>query len=179
MNVPPDTQARPQFPEPVFLTRMVDELDTARGWGLGLPILKLVLLIGLPSTLIGWLLGLSWPGPAGPDIFSRAAFAILGAILMTPALETVVMRLMFHFGARWIRSPADLNLVCALLWGYVHQQSPTWGLHAIWGFYVLGACFLRLQARSLDRAYYVVILIHALVNLIAYAGYLWETAARP
>lgn len=157
---------------PAFLAQRIDELDRARGAGLIVPVFRITLLTFIPAFLIGLTVEKVAPGPEGPDIFSRPYRAVLAALLIAPALETLIMRYLLAWVGRMIREPFALALVCALLWGVAHVQSPSWGLHAVWGFYVMNAVFLRLQARSLNRAYAVVILLHALFNAIAYGVYL-------
>lgn len=157
---------------PAFLAQRIDELDRARGSGLIVPVLRITLLMFIPAFLIGLTMGKVAPGPEVPDIFNRPHHAVIALLLIAPALETLLMRYLLAWAGRLIREPFALALVCALLWGVAHVQSPSWGLHAVWAFYVMNAVFLRLQAGSLNRAYGLVILIHALFNAIAYGVFL-------
>ena len=157
---------------PALLAQWIGELDTARGWAVIPTVLKLTALAFVPAAAVGWSVEEVAPGPEVPAYFNSPFYAIPALLVVAPALETVLMRFLLAFVARYIRDAFSLNLVCALLWGLAHVNSPGWGAHAVWPFYVMGAVFLRLQARSLDRAYGIVILIHGLFNLTAYAIHL-------
>lgn len=168
---PTVTQSSPAF-FPPLLTRLVDNLYHARGLGLVAPIFRLTLLMSAPALLFGWAMTLTRSETGVPANFNSPHLAIPALLVVAPALETVMMRVMFSLVGRVVSDSLPLNLICALLWGLMHQDSPGGGLHALWGYYVMGAAFLRLQSHSLNRAYAVVILLHALFNTLAYGVYL-------
>lgn len=165
-------QVRPQAMPPALLARLVDEVDRVRGAGLIPPVLRLTLLTAIPSLLLGWTMELVRPGAESPAWIDSPFYAVPTLLVVAPALETVLMRVMFSLVGRMVSEALPLNLICALLWGFMRQDAPGGGIHAVWTFYVMGAVFLRLQSRSENRAYAVVIALHALFNAIAYGVYM-------
>lgn len=123
---------------------------------------------------VGWAVEHIRVGPESPG-FSISPFVALPLLLVfLPALAAVLMRFILWLLQRYIHEPVGLVIVGAFLWGAANTNSPTWGTHVVWPFYVMAAVFLRLQARSLQRAYAIVILMHALLNLVTAAPELWE-----
>lgn len=168
----PQAEALPQAIRPALLAALVDELDRARGRGLIAPMIKLTLLTTLPALVITWGVGAGHPGFEALLKDRSFGYALIAMLLMTPAFDTMIMGLLFWLLGKWFGRPHTLNLGGALLWGALHGQSAAWGFHAIWTFYVLGAVFLRLQARPQNRAYFTVILLQALHYLIICTGLL-------
>jgi hypothetical protein len=105
-------------------------------------------------------------------IFRSSYHMILGGLLLAPLLETVGMKYLFRLGAKRIAKPVLLNFYCALFWGLAHHNAPGFGIHAVWAFFVLGACFQELAKRSENFAVINVTIIHVLFNTLSYILYL-------
>lgn len=161
----------PRTGQPAVLTRLVGEMDGTTGWGLILPVLKVTLLIAVPVLGLEGLAILLRAGPPRQTDDIPFGLLLLGFFL-APVLQAVVLRFSLHWLGKVLPEPASLNLACSVLLGLLYGQNDLQILAMMWTCYVTGAVFLRLQPRSLHRAYGVVIILHALVSLLAYGRYL-------
>jgi membrane protease YdiL (CAAX protease family) len=162
---------------PVVLARWVDDLDRATGWAAAAPLGKLILLAVVPAMAVGWAVPQVQSGPESPVFTIPPLFAAALFLVFQPAVAAVLMRFILWLTHRYIHEPLGLVIVGAFLWGTANAHSPAWGAQVVWPFYVMAAAFLRLQERSLSRAYSVVILVHALFNLVTCAPDLWRLFA--
>lgn len=147
------------------------------GWAAAVPLGKLTLLTVAPALAVGWAVEQVQRGPESPGLSISPLIAVPVLLVFQPAIVAVLMRFILWLLHRYIHEPIGLIVVGTFLWGAVNAHSPTWGTHVWWPFYVMAAGFLRLQARSLPRAYSVVILMQALVNLVTCAPELWRLFA--
>jgi len=148
-------------------------LEQKAGFDLVLQIGKAVLLAWIPAQVIWLSVRLLYPGPSEDLVFLKTpirAFTVL--ILLAPMLETYMMQLTYYFLGKFLRTETTLNIVSAIAWGIMHCNSESWGLHAVWAFFVMGICFLRLRQKSSQHALYVTMIIHALFNALSYGLYL-------
>lgn len=156
----------PPVPLPPVLARWVDELAEARGWRQGVLMLRLVLLAAAPAVILGWTVAQARivMDPVSPVALTWYSIPLL--LVFAAALETVLMRFLLAVAGRYIRDPLDVIIACSVLWGALQAKWPIVALHSTWSFYVLGAAFLRLKARSLDHAYAVTLVIQTGVNVL-------------
>lgn len=135
------------------------------------PILLTTLLSWLPAQAIEGVVITVLPGPEGQDIFMRPFDAIALVIFIGPVLETYGMRGLFGVLGKFIRNRTALNGTSSVLWGALHWETPTWGLHAVWAFYIMGICFLTLREKDAQMALYVTMIIHGCFNALCYGAY--------
>jgi hypothetical protein len=99
------------------------------------------------------------------------------ACMFAPYVETQGMRLLF-FALRKCAVSADrLKWYVAAVFGVLHVDSETWGLHAVWGFYIMSTLYLDQQRISTRRAVWMTVSVHSLCNLFSYVSTLIERAA--
>lgn len=138
------------------------------------PPLKGLFVIGaiswLPSQAIGWVVRLTYPGPAGRDAFATY-FSAMVTICWAPLFETCLMALLFRL-LNLIPTSADTRaFISALLWTIPHARGPTWGLHATWSFYIFSLAYQALAKISERHAILGTAIIHGLYN--AFSGFLY------
>lgn len=151
-----------------FLTALVNRLDRAKGADLILPILATALLATAPFLLLrnAWMM-LHPYAVTVPDPGLSLLPALAGFVLV-PVMQAVLLRFLLFCLGKYIPQPDVLALTVALLCGAMASAWPIEALSTVWVAYVIATCFLRLQARSLEQAYRVTMLILAAVNLLAY-----------
>ncbi|MBI2518389.1 MAG: hypothetical protein HYV95_16025 [Opitutae bacterium] len=152
------------------IAKIIDELPECKGFSLVSAVLSITAAVWIPSAAIWYLIGALFPGPTGPSIFDTPRFAILGALLLAPLLETLMMLGFFRVFGRIIFSQRWLLLLSTICWGAFHVYSPSWGLHAAWGFFVMGKVFLSASRRSSDFAVLIVVAVHLLANVLSYGA---------
>jgi membrane protease YdiL (CAAX protease family) len=125
----------------------------------------------IPAQALGVLFSQLFPGGSQGSLFASPFYMILGGLLLAPLLETIAMKYMFIAGAKRIPNPVHLNIICSILWGIAHFSSPGFGIHAVWAFFVFGACYQELARRSEDYAVINVATIHIIFNAVSYLAY--------
>jgi len=126
----------------------------------------------VPAQLIWFTFHIVYPGPTEENYFKTPLEAITLALLIAPILETQMMRMIFYAGGKFLSNTLALCGVSAVVWGVLHLDTQSWGVHAIWAFFVMGVCFRRLQQDSGKKAVRVITLIHAGFNALSYGCYL-------
>jgi len=127
----------------------------------------------IPAQIIHWVVPLIYSGPPMSDFyFKRPLNAIAATLIIAPYLETHGMRLIFFILGKFIHRQTVVNLVSSLIWGAIHGSTESWGLYAIWPFYVLGVCLLRLRSSSPTRAFWITAALHSTLNGLSYIVYL-------
>lgn len=153
--------------------RWFENIETKSGIELAIPIVKIVFLAWIPAQAIWFIVQQIHPGPSDDMAYLTTPFrAITSTMLIAPVLETYVMRFFFYWVGKFIKTQTWVNVVSAVLWGTMHWNSESWGLHAVWAFFVMGICFLRLRNRSTQHALYVTMIVHAIFNALSYGLYL-------
>jgi hypothetical protein len=132
------------------------------------PVLRLTLLIS-PSALV---LAILAGGQGAISVDTTPVWLRVTGLLFAPVLQTVLLRFCLHWLGKVVPGPMLLSLGAAALFGLLYGRANMQTLALIWAYYPFGAVFLRLQVRSLHRAYGVVILLHALHYLILWFGLL-------
>lgn len=158
-----------------FASKWFENIENKDGVDLLVSIVKAVLLAWIPAHGIWFIVQQIYPGPSENEnaVFLKTplrAFTLL--ILLAPMLETYMMRFIFYVVGKISKTQTKINIIASISWGVMHWNSGSWGLHAVWAFFVMGICFLRLQKRSMQHALYVTMIIHAIFNALSYAIYL-------
>jgi hypothetical protein len=146
----------------------IQDLGIKTGSKLGLTIIKITLIVWLPSAVIWYTVQYLFPGPQSPNYFATTRSAIIISLLLAPILETQIMRIVFFLIEKYTSTESVELLLSSTFWGLMHIYSVSWGLHAVWAFYLLGKCFLKLKKNSLNNAMLLVTLVHMLCNLLSY-----------
>lgn len=84
------------------------------------------------------------------------------------------MRFNFFVLKKLTNSRPLLLTANAMIWGALHLHSESWGLPAVWAFWVMGAVFSELSEQSMDRAVIVTTGIHIFFNTLSYTLYLLQ-----
>ena len=122
-------------------------------------------LVAIPTLLLGWAITQLLPGLPGPALGNAsAATVVIGVVLFSPAVETLLMSGPVLLLDRW-RGPVAAVVGSAILWGIAHSLAAArWGLVIWWPFLLLSIAFLTWYRRGYWRAVGVVTAIHALNN---------------
>lgn len=156
----------------IGIVAYVESISDRRGWSLIFHIGVLALIAWIPSILLAFLIHLAFPAQKNPDLFSDPYRAIVGAIIASPLIETLAMRYIFVFLRKITLKPLGLSGLSAVIWGVIHFPFAGAGLHAVWPFFILSLCYLRLEVVSFTRAILITALIHGLCNGLSYGLYL-------
>lgn len=145
-------------------TRLLSTIEARRPRTWIVPILVAALVAWLPAQAIYFLVAFVVPGPSDANLYRRTFDLLAMSLIIAPVVETYGMRGLFWLLSRFIPHRTMMSWVAAALWGAMHWNTPSWGLHAIWPFYVMGVCYLTLCERDAQLALYVTMLLHACFN---------------
>lgn len=108
-------------------------------------------------------------GIPGPDIPSdRLGSFAVGAILIAPWAETLLMLPILWILKRFIGSTLWVAFASAVIWGMLHALNAIGhGLTAAWMFLVLSVCYLEWEKKSQATAIGVTTLLHMCQNSLA------------
>jgi hypothetical protein len=128
---------------------------------------KATLISLIPSLAISAVVALVIPGK-GPDFEGPPLiFTLLGILVLSPWLETLLLWGTLWVIKRLLKGPVQIAIAAAVLWGMLHSLgTPTWGLSVAWPFFVFSVCFLEWEKRSKGRAIVVTALVHTCQNII-------------
>jgi len=124
----------------------------------------------IPAQLIGICVASVVPGPEPafrPD--ATVADAVLLGLIVAPVLETQLLRLCLGMLRKSVRTRNAACLITAAIFVLLHNPSPSWGLHALWSFWIMGNCYVACERRSVWHAVFVTTAVHSLFNFLSYA----------
>ncbi|HWA27581.1 MAG TPA: hypothetical protein VG734_18135 [Lacunisphaera sp.] len=153
--------------------------ELPRATGPAWPVIwRTTLLTWIPQTVIWYVVVSIHPGPAFGDVFDSPVGAIVVGMILAPCLETGIVAAVLFFLRRWLGDRPRILWYSAAFFGALHFPSVTWGLHAVWAFYMFSRCYLSLVKSSPARAFWVTTAVHAGCNLLSYLGtLLWRSMA--
>jgi hypothetical protein len=119
----------------------------------------------LPSLAISAVVTLVLPDHE-PPLKGPAAFLVVGALLVSPWLETLMMWPVLWVLKQFSGSTVGVAAASAVLWGILHSlAAPTWGLVVAWPFFVFSVCFLEWEKNTTTgRAIVATALVHMCQN---------------
>ena len=141
-----------------------------KGWSLFRHCCAIVLSSWTLAQVLGRFVYAVFPGPESLNTFESGWRNIFMAVALMPFAETFLMRMFFVVLRRFSQKPITLSLLSAILWWFLHLPTETWGLHALWLFFVLSLCYLSLEKISAWRAVWVTALMHAACNALSWAA---------
>jgi hypothetical protein len=137
---------------------------------------RATLLVWIPQTAIWYVVASVYPGYTPHDIFMSPGMALMVGCVVGPYIETQMLRLVLHLLRRCLGDNPRVVWYSAAFWGAMHVPSSTWGLHAVWAFYIFTRCYLEQEKCSIRRAVWVTTAVHACCNLLSYLGtLLWRS----
>ena len=132
-------------------------------------VLRMGLVSLIPSLLISMILSLTGIiSEENMPKFEGPALAVLvGIILVSPLVETLLMSLVLKILSLVVRKPLLLAGLSALVWAGLHSlATPVWGLGVVWPFFVFSCAYLAWRRKSWCHAVGVTCLIHMFQNVI-------------
>ena len=123
----------------------------------------------LPSLAIATLLQASGilTESNGPEFKGHPIALLVGIVIISPALETLLMGLIFFVLRRFIKHPIKLAVTSAVLWAALHSlAAPAWGLAVLWPFYVFSCAYIAWREKSWMTAYSITCCIHMFQNIL-------------
>ena len=142
----------------------VQRIGSEQGWQLFRHAIALTFIAWIPSMAVAGVLHLLFPAQENPEIFHDRIRALVGMLIVAPLAETMSMRYIFLFLRKVSQRLLVICWLSAVIWGGMHWIYAGWGVHAIWPFFVLSLCYLRLESISLWRAVWMTSLIHGACN---------------
>lgn len=122
--------------------------------------------MALPSFALGWLASRLAPDLAGPSLAGDAPvwMIVLGVVVLSPLIETVVMTGPIALVGRWC-GPTAAVTGSAALWAVGHSLAAArWGLVVWWPFLIFSIAYVTWRGRGWWRAVSLVFALHALQN---------------
>ena len=141
---------------------------------------KAALISLIPSLIISIVVNLILPGK-GPSFQQMPAIVmILGVVVFSPWVETLLMWPILWVVKRFIRTTWGVALVSAVIWGLLHSlAAPAWGFGVLWPFFVFAVCFLEWEKKSTGRAIVVTASVHMGQNLLPALAVLLTRSPAP
>ena len=100
--------------------------------------------------------------------FTLDGWVILGAVILGPFAETVLLACGIWLIARFVRSPNRVSAVSAALWGVLHSlRAPLWFVGVVWPFFVFSRAYIAWRPTGRSNAFGVAWLTHSLHNAMA------------
>ncbi len=112
-----------------------------------------------------------YPGPQFVGSVFSSVSGVIGAVLLAPLAETLMMRGMFWALRRLRCNKAGLLGWSTLFWWGSHVASESWGIPAAAGFWVMGVLYLAFERRSTDWAMVYVSVFHCAFNALSFGLY--------
>jgi membrane protease YdiL (CAAX protease family) len=165
-SLPPALPGRPAclawLPAFLFRTDPVAARYVVKAWAL---------MLG-PSLILGWVAARLFPEAPGPNFNVETVgpwMTAFSLVFFAPAVETLILaplvlllRRFFGFGPAAIAG--------AVLWGIAHSlAAPTWGLIVWWPFLIMSIGLMTWRSDGLWKAIALVMIVHALQNVVGAA----------
>jgi membrane protease YdiL (CAAX protease family) len=147
-----------------FTANLIGEVQPQRRTTWIKPIMGAMVVAWVPAQVIYLIFGSILSGPLDGLHFRDALELVAWAIIIAPVVETYGMRGLFWLLGKFISNRAAMNWTAAVLWGVMHWNTPSWGVHAVWVFHVFGVCYLTIRDKDPQTALYVTMLLHAWFN---------------
>jgi len=127
---------------------------------------RVCLIALLPSLAISAVVTLAFPNTP-PPLEGPAVVMVVGVLLFSPWLETLMMWPVLWVLQRCFRSTLVAAAASAVGWAVLHSlAAPTWGLVVAWPFFVFSVCFLEWRKKSTARAIVATALVHMGQNVL-------------
>ena len=124
----------------------------------------LVLSISIP---LSYLLGLIFYNAESPE-FDISFHTFIGAVIMAPIFETLLMIPVILILQKFIKNIVILSVLSALFWGAMHSlQFIFWGVAVFPLFFFMTMAYKYWHKISIGHAILVVMIIHAINNCAA------------
>lgn len=95
------------------------------------------------------------------------AVLLIGIVVVSPVVETLLMAGFIWFLRFFIRRPVRLAIASCAIWALLHSlMAPLWGLVIAWPFFVFSCAYLAWRDVSWGKAILVAAGIHALHNTL-------------
>ncbi len=131
----------------------------------------------LPTVALGFLGSIVGIDPDAADLTAEALagapalVVVFLLVIVSPVVETLMMSFVLFILSRFMKKKVTLAMVSAVLWGLLHGlDSPVWGVHVLWPFFVFSCAYLTWRQKSWFHAVWVTCCIHALQNLVPSLG---------
>jgi membrane protease YdiL (CAAX protease family) len=119
----------------------------------------------IPALALAALASLLFPTTAHPDFGQVAGLMFVALVVISPALETLIMAAGLELLLKVVR-PAWAIAISSIGWGIAHSLSaPAWGLVIWWPFLIFSALYVAWRKHSFAWALAVPMAVHALNNL--------------
>jgi hypothetical protein len=119
-----------------------------------------------PSVLLSWFASQLLPDAAKPEFPAGSAFVFVLIVIVSPAIETLMMGVWIDVLRRWL-TPAAAVITSAASWALFHSSmAAAWGLVIWWPFLIFSTAFVTWRHRlGFWGAAGLVACIHGLQNL--------------
>jgi membrane protease YdiL (CAAX protease family) len=168
----------PPMPSPLSrmgsaVVRYIQRVGDLKGKYLLGHILILGFIAWAPMVLLSWGVQELFPSQRNANFFAAPPLRIVLEItLAAPLVETLLMRYLFMLLRKFTQRTVLLCLISGVIWALAHADFAGWGVHAIWPFFLMGLCYLRLEPTSQWRAVWVTMMIHGVCNGVSYGLHL-------
>lgn len=135
--------------------------------GIGSYVWKAGLIAVVPSLVVSFVLTTAMQSGPGPMINGPAITAILGVLILSPWLETLLMWPILWLLQKFMENNVAVAATSAAVWGVLHSLSaPFWGIVIVWPFFVFSLCFLEWRRISIRKAILATGLTHTCQNIL-------------
>lgn len=137
----------------------------------GLVVIGVGAIAWVPAQLVGVFVSTLMPGPEAPvSVDATVTDAVFLGLIVAPVLETQLMRLCLVVLKKSVWTSNAACLITAAVFVLLHNPSRSWGLHALWSFWIMGNCYVACERRSVTHAVLITTGVHALFNFLSYTA---------
>ena len=137
---------------------------TLEAWAFALvpSLLVTIAAVGL-VYILGDIDAVRFPPPPVSTVFD-----VLGAVVIAPIIETLLLALLITLLSRMLHKPISVAVVAGLIWGALHAiVAPLWFFGTAWAFFVYASAYLAWRGRSFGSGFVAAAVPHALKNMTA------------